>query len=153
MPGDEDVKSLASATFDASEYVVDLARRHGLASGLKPLPGEVFLHVSCHSRAQNMGQKGAEMLRFIPEAKINVVERCSGHGGTLGVMKETFEVALKVGRPVARLAAEQKAAFVVSECPLAREHIVQGMGEVDENARPVENARHPIEILARAWRG
>ena len=153
VPGDEDVKALANATFDASEYVVDLARRHGLASGLKPLPGEVFLHISCHSRAQNMGQKGAEMLRLIPEAKIHVAERCSGHGGTLGVMKETFETALKVGLPVARQAAGQKAAFLVSECPLAREHIVQGAERLDDESGPVENARHPIEILARAYRG
>jgi glycerol-3-phosphate dehydrogenase subunit C len=153
VPGDEDVKALANATFDASEYVVDLARRHGLAPGLKPLPGEVFLHVSCHSRAQNMGQKGAEMLRLIPGAKIHVAERCSGHGGTLGVMKETFEIALKVGRPVSRQAAERKAAFLVSECPLARVHLVQGVEEIDAQARPVESASHPIEILARAYRG
>ncbi|MEK7245441.1 MAG: heterodisulfide reductase-related iron-sulfur binding cluster [Pseudomonadota bacterium] len=153
VPGDEDVKALAHATFDASEYVVDLARRHGLASGLKPLPGEVFLHISCHSRAQNMGQKGAEMLRLIPGAKIHVAERCSGHGGTLGVMQETFEIALKVGRPVARQAAERNAAFLVSECPLARAHIVQGAERLDEESGPVENARHPIEILARSYRG
>jgi glycerol-3-phosphate dehydrogenase subunit C len=153
VPGDEDVKALANATFDASEYVVDIARRHGLASGLKRLPGEVFLHVACHARAQNMGQKAAEMLRLIPEAKIHVAERCSGHGGTLGVMKETFEVALKVGRPVARQAAEAKATFVVSECPLARKHIVQGAERLDEESGPVENASHPIEILARAYRG
>ncbi len=153
VPDDADIKALANATFDASEYVVDLARRHGLAPGLKPIAGEVFLHVACHARAQNMGQKAAEMLRLIPEAKIHVAERCSGHGGTLGVMKETFEVALKVGRPVARQAAEAKAAFVVSECPLARKHIVQGATRIDEHARPAESASHPIEILARAYRG
>ena len=153
VPGDEDVKSLANATFDVSEYVVDLARRHGLAPGLKPIAGEVFLHVACHARAQNMGQKAAEMLRLIPDAKIDVVERCSGHGGTLGVMKETFEVALKIGRPVARQVAERKAAFVVSECPLARKHIVQGAARLDDRARPAETAGHPIEILARAYRG
>jgi glycerol-3-phosphate dehydrogenase subunit C len=100
-----------------------------------------------------MGQKGVEMLRLIPEAKIHVAERCSGHGGTLGVMRETFEVALKVGRPVARQAAEAKAAFVVSECPLARAHIVQGAERIDDQAHPAESASHPIEILARAYRG
>ncbi|MBM3731855.1 MAG: glycerol-3-phosphate dehydrogenase [Acidimicrobiia bacterium] len=153
VPDDEDVKTLANATFDASEYVVDIARRHGLAPGLKPLAGEIFLHISCHSRAQNMGQKATEMLRLIPEAKIHVAERCSGHGGSLGVMKETFEVALKVGRPVARQAAERKAAFVVSECPLARDHIVQGAERLDAASKPAATARHPIEILARAYGG
>ena len=31
-----------------------------------------------------------------------VIERCSGHGGSWGVRKENFEIALKVGKPVAR---------------------------------------------------
>ncbi len=148
-----DVRKLAAATFDVSEYVVDLARRHGLAPGMKPLPGDVFMQVSCHSRAQNMGQKGVEMLRLIPDVQVQVAERCSGHGGSFGVLKDTFEVALKVGRPVARQAVEKKAAFVVSECPLARDHIVQGAERLDEDSGPVENARHPIELLARAYRG
>lgn len=152
-PAYADVQKLAGATFDISEYVVDLARRHGLAPGMKPLPGDVFMHVSCHSRAQNFGQKGVEMLRLIPDVRVQVAERCSGHGGSFGVMKDTFEVALKVGRPVARQAAEKKAAFVVSECPLARDHIVQGAERLDEDSGPVENARHPIELLARAYRG
>ena len=70
----------------------------------KPLAGGVALHLACHARAQNMGQKAAEMLRLIPDADLAVIERCSGHGGSWGVMKENFEVALKVGRPVARQA-------------------------------------------------
>ena len=39
------------------------------------------------------------------EAKIDVIERCSGHGGSWGVRKEFFEVAIKVGKPAARQAA------------------------------------------------
>ena len=34
--------------------------------------------------------------------KIDVVEKCAGHGGTFGVMKETHDLANKVGRPTAR---------------------------------------------------
>ena len=39
-----------------------------------------------------MGAKSAEMLRLIPGTKVDLVERCSGHGGTFGVMKETHAV-------------------------------------------------------------
>ncbi len=49
-----------------------------------------------------MGAKSAEMLRLIPGAKVDLVERCSGHGGTFGVMKETRPLAVKVGKPAAR---------------------------------------------------
>ena len=63
------------------------------------------------------------MLRMLPETEVRVIERCSGHGGSWGIMKENFDVALKIGRPVARDAAKDSPGFVVSECPLSRDHI------------------------------
>jgi len=151
LPDDPAVKRLADATFDVAEYVVDIAKRVGLAPGLKPLPGGVSLHLACHARAQNIGPKAAEMLRLIPEADVVVIERCSGHGGSWGVMKENFAVALKVGKPVVRAAAKEAKTFVASECPLAGEHIVQGMHKLDRATVRVERAVHPIELFARAY--
>lgn len=40
------------------------------------------------------------MLQLIPQVHISSVERCSGHGGSFGVMKETHSTALKIGKPV-----------------------------------------------------
>jgi glycerol-3-phosphate dehydrogenase subunit C len=159
LPEDEDVTRLAQSTFDISEYVVEIAKTHGLADGLKPLDAGVTLHIACHARAQNMGRKAAEMLKLLPEAEVTVVERCSGHGGSWGVMKDNFEVALKIGRPVARQAAgaagkrEQEGApapYLSSECPLAGRHILQGMER--EQAPPAAGrSYHPIELVARAY--
>jgi len=152
VPEDPLVKKLAEATFDISEYVVDMAKRHGLAPGLQPLAGGVSVHLACHARAQNMGPKAAEMLRLIPQSDVAVIERCSGHGGSWGIMKPNFEVALKVGKPVARTATKNAKAHVASECPLAGEHIVQGMQRLGEGeAPPPEHAWHPIELFARAY--
>ncbi|MDH3472139.1 MAG: heterodisulfide reductase-related iron-sulfur binding cluster [Rhodospirillales bacterium] len=152
LPEDESVKRLAQSTFDISEYVVSIAKKEGLAEGLGPLPGGVALHMACHARAQNMGQKAAEMMRLLPEAEVAVIERCSGHGGSWGVMKENFEVALKVGRPVARQAVESGKTYIVSECPLAGEHIVQGVARLGREDLPeIEHASHPIELFARAY--
>ena len=149
LPGDAAVKRLAEATFDLSEYVVDIARKEGLADGLRPLSGGVALHFACHARAQNMGAKGAEMLRQIPDTEVQVIERCSGHGGAWGIMEENFEVALKVGRPTARQALGAGKAYVASECPLAADHIRQGMERQDEN--PPATVAHPILLFARAY--
>ena len=153
VPENADVRKLRDATFDVSEYVVDIARKEGLADGMKGLDGDVTVHISCHSRAQNMGQKGAEMLKNIPDTQITVIERCSGHGGSWGVMKENFDVALKVGKPVARQAAKQGAAYLVSECPLAREHIVQGMERLDgDKPAPAQTSlQHPIQLIALSY--
>ncbi len=87
VPDDPAVKRLAAATFDVSEYIIDIARNEGLAPGMAPLDGDVTVHLACHARAQNMGQKAAEMLRLLPEAKVAVIERCSGHGGAWGVLQ------------------------------------------------------------------
>ncbi len=94
LPLDEDVKLLAKSSQDVSEYLMNIKNEFGLAEGLNPMEGQISLHIACHSRAQNFGQKGAEILKLIPEAKVNVVERCSGHGGSWGIMKENFAIGL-----------------------------------------------------------
>src|SRR5271170_2200391 len=98
-----------------------------------------------------MGQKAAEMLRLLPDTKISVIERCSGHGGSWGVLKENFDVALKIGKPVARQAAKNAKAFVASECPLAAQHILQGMEALDGAATTPKESFHPIELMALAY--
>ncbi len=151
VPDSTAVKRLSAATRDISEYVVDIARKEGLVEGLAPLDGGVTLHIACHARAQNMGQKAREMLALIPDADIEVIERCSGHGGSWGVMKDNFEIALKVGKPVARKAAESAKLYFASECPLAGAHVVQGMERLDGAPSPTAKAVHPIELFARAF--
>src|SRR3984957_1499030 len=151
VPNDAAIEKLATATFDISEYIVALAKGEGLASGLGPLDGGVTLHIACHARAQNMGQKSAEMMRLVPDTEIKVIERCSGHGGSWGIMKENFETAIKIGRPVARQALNNKQQFVASECPLAGMHIVQGMELTAKGDKLPDRALHPIELFARAY--
>jgi len=150
LPGDTAVARLARATFDVSEYVVDIAKKEGLTPGFSSLPGGVSLHIACHARAQNMGQKAAEMLRLLPHPEVAVIERCSGHGGSWGVMKENFQTALKIGKPVARQAAKNGKAFLASECPLAAAHVLQGMESEGEARAPAESF-HPIELMALAY--
>jgi glycerol-3-phosphate dehydrogenase subunit C len=151
VPNDEGVTKLSKATYDISEYIVALSKEKGLAPGLGALEGGVTLHIACHARAQNVGQKAAEMLRLVPDTEIKVIERCSGHGGSWGVMKGNFETAIKVGRPVARQALNDKQAHIASECPLAGLHIAQGMELMAKDAPAPSQPAHPIELFARAY--
>jgi len=151
IPENDDVQALRKATFDITEYIVNIGKNEGLADGLQPLSGGVSIHISCHSRAQNMGQKGAEMLRLIPDTNVDVIERCSGHGGSWGIMKDNFEVALKIGKPVARKVAEKGAAHIVSECPLARDHILQGVERINEAPSEVSQVQHPIQLISLSY--
>ncbi len=150
-PDDPAVGKLSRSTFDISEYIVDIARKEGLAPGLSALDGGVTVQLACHARAQNMGQKAAEMLRLLPDADVAVIERCSGHGGSWGVLKENFETALKVGRPVGRQALKNTKRFLSSECPLAGMHIHQEMEMLAKDEALPDRSMHPIELFARAY--
>ncbi len=145
VPDNEDVKRVAEHVFDIDEYVVDVAKKEGLPDGLAALPEGVTVHLACHARAQNMGPKAAEMLKMIPGTPVDVIERCSGHGGTFGVVKPTHDVAVKVGRPVFRTANTQARGHIVSDCPLAAQHIVA------HTETPARAPEHPIQIMARAY--
>ena len=132
--------------------MVDIAKKHGLAPGLEPIEGGVTIHLACHARAQNMGAKAAEMLRLVPDTRVAVIERCSGHGGIWGARTEHFETAVKVGKPAAQAALRNDTSYVASECPLAADHLMQVMEMTAGESKPKPvRADHPIELFARAY--
>jgi glycerol-3-phosphate dehydrogenase subunit C len=98
-----------------------------------------------------MGQKATEMLKLLPQADVQVMERCSGHGGAWGFKKGNFDVAKKVGRPVARLARDGGKAYMTSECPLAGVHISQGIDALGTDKPKPVLVKHPIQLIARAY--
>ena len=149
LPNDDNIKKLSKHTKDIDEYVVDISLNEGLAEGIQEIDGGVTIHHACHARAQNMGIKARDMLKNIPNIKIDVVERCAGHGGTFGVMKQTHEHALKIGRPTARQIKNKKNKYMASDCPLAGKHLQQLS---DDTSIKHDEALHPIEILAKAYR-
>ena len=149
LPNNENIKKLSKNVSDIDEYIVEISENEGLAKGIQEIDGGVTVHHACHARAQNMGNKARDMLKLIPNIKIDVVERCAGHGGTFGVMKGTYAVAEKIGRPTARQIKNKKNKYMVSDCPLAGKHLKQL--ESDTNISNDE-ALHPIELLAKAYK-
>ena len=149
LPENAAVAKLAAHTSDLSEYVVALAKSKGLMP-IEAMPSAIAVHFACHARAQNMGAKAVEMLKLIPEARPQVVERCSGHGGKWGIFKDNFETAIKVGKPAARAIEKLNPDYVVSECPLAGPHLKQVLEAIDSKTTP-ERIGHPIEVMAKAY--
>src|SRR3546814_20530800 len=77
---------------------------------------------------------------------------CSGHGGSWGGTKKNVETAIKGGRPAARQAAQAGKAYIASECPLAGQHLLQGIDRLQmENKPQVARSYHPIELFAKAY--
>ncbi len=148
LPKDKNVALLAEATKDITEYVVDIAHKEGLPEGMRPIAGGVGVHLACHARAQNMGPKALELVKLLPNTEASVVERCSGHGGTFGVLKPTHELAVKNGKPAARMVEKTKAGTLVSECPLAAKHLGQ---LVEDDSKKKLAIAHPVELMAKSY--
>lgn len=145
------IQKLADSTKDISEYLADLARDKGLTPGLRPLEKTVTLQMACHARAQNKGRQAEKLLNLIPQLQVNVLERCSGHGGVWGTKTENFPVALKVGSPVVKKIQEESPSYVTSECPLAGKHIYQGLSLSNQGEPLPQLLEHPLELLALAY--
>ena len=149
LPNDEDVKKLSKNTFDIDEYIVDIANKEGLVKGMQEIDGGVTVHHACHARAQNMGNKARDMLKLIPNVKIDLVERCAGHGGTFGVMKQTHDTAVKVAKNTVSAVKRKNNKYMASDCPLAGKHIKQLAHDTNISN---DEALHPIELVAKSYR-
>lgn len=148
FPDDEDTQLVKEAMWDPFEYFIARNRDGLLKTDFKESLGNVSYHVPCHSRVQNMGKKTAEALQLVPETKLNIVERCSGHAGTYGVKKEFHATAMKIGKPVFKAMANNAPDYISSDCQLAGHHIEQGMEEAGLTKTALA---HPLSLLRKAY--
>mgnify|MGYP003328131526 FL=1 len=152
LPENKNIIELSKKTMDIDEYMIQISENEGLTEGLVALEGDITVHMACHSRAQNIGPKSAQMLRLIPNTKVNIIERCSGHGGSWGVKKENFDTALKVGKNSAKSIMKYDTKYFASTCPLAGDHLVQiSEKETNKDLKELKEPSHPIELIALAY--
>ncbi len=148
FPQCADTQSVKAAMWDPFEYFVARNRDGLLKTDFSESLGHVSYHIPCHSRVQNVGRKTAEMLQLVPDTKLNVVERCSGHAGTFGVKKEFHAVSMKIGKPVFKAMANDEPRYISSDCQLAGHHIEQGM---EEAGLAHAEMAHPLSLLRKAY--
>jgi Fe-S oxidoreductase len=144
FPDDADVQRVKRAFFDPFEY---LMHRH--AAGLfktdfKTELGKVAWQVACHQRVQNIGPKTRDVLNLVPNTEVVTIERCSGHDGTYGVKKATYELARKIAKPVETRVKQAAPTHFTSDCVMAGAHIAHGLADGTE-------AEHPISLIRKAY--
>jgi Fe-S oxidoreductase len=148
FPDDVDTQLVKAAMWDPFEYFIARNRDGLLKTDFKQPLGKVSYHVACHLRVQNMGKKTADALQMIPDTKLNIVERCSGHAGTFGVKKEFHQTAMKIGKPVFMAMTNNEPDYIASDCQLAGHHIEQGMAEAGLGKAELT---HPLSLLRHAY--
>ncbi len=144
FPDDPQVKKVQQAFYDPFEYLMLRHKEGKLNTNFSTALGKIAYHAACHQRVQNIGQKTKEILTLIPDTKVQIIERCSGHDGTYAVKKEFHKVAMKIVRPVVRQIENAKADHYGSDCAMAGHHIEHAL---DNNKTP----EHPISLLRKAY--
>ena len=144
FPEDDRVRKVREHIYDPFEYLM-LRHKHGkLNTDFKQPLGTVAYHAACHQRVQNLGQKTREVLSLIPDTKVEIIERCSGHDGTYAVKKEYHAYAMKIVTPVVNKVKQIKPDYYGSDCPMAGQHIGHGL---KDGSIP----RHPLTLMRIAY--
>ena len=143
-PDDPDVIKVQRAFFDPFEYLWARHKGDALNTEFKAALGSVAYQVACHQRVQNIGLKTRDVLNLIDESEVTAYERCSGHDGTYAVKKETRDKSVKIARPTVRKVDAQAPDRLISDCPMAGEHIAH-------LANSVSRAEHPMTLLREAY--
>jgi len=135
---------VAAATVDLSEFLFELRKQGQFREDFRSAPGTaVAYHAPCHLRMQNIGFRGRDLMRRIPEVKPKLVAECCGHDGIWAMKKEYFELAMKNGEKAFQGMRDTGAELWTTDCPLAAIQFEQACGRV---------ALHPVEVLDRAYR-
>jgi len=143
FPDDAGVAAVAKRIFDPFEYLMLRHRDGKLNTEFESALGKVAYQVPCHLRVQNIGLKTRDLLALVPDTEIEAIERCSGHDGTYAVKKEYHDIAVKIGRPVARRVDAASADRFISDCPMAAEQVAR----LSAGAK----AEHPLSLLREAY--
>ncbi len=143
-PDDADLQKIKQHIYDPFEYLMHRHKADLLNTEFTNGIGTVAWHVPCHQRVQNIGPKTRDVLSLVPDADIQVIERCSGHDGTYGVRKETYAKSQKIARPVVNRAKKMDADYLVSDCPMAATQIADGL--------ELKNGEtNPLSLLRKAY--
>ena len=144
FPADTDVQRIKRAFFDPFEYLMHRHAAGRFSTDFKNELGKVAWQVACHQRVQNIGPKTRDVLNLVPNTEVITIERCSGHDGTYGVKKATYEFARKIAKPVETRVQQAAPAHFTSDCVMAGAHIAHGLADGTE-------AEHPISLIRKAY--
>ena len=142
----DDAKRLAKSCLLFDEFIIREVKEGRIKKdAFKGLDAEIYLHGHCHQKSLIGVGMSAEMLRLIPEVKVNVIPSgCCGMAGSFGYEKEHYDTSMAIGEtvlfPAVRKATAVKEKKVIVAAPgtSCRQQILDGTGV---------KALHPIEIM------
>jgi glycerol-3-phosphate dehydrogenase subunit C len=151
---DADTSRVANATHDLGELLVRRRADHPESSpAAGPLatnrqreddrPVRIAYHQPCHLKAQQIGNPAVELLLEIPGVEVvDLAAGCCGMAGTFGMKTGTYDLSMRVGRPLFDRVAEVDPDIIVSDCSTCRMQLAHATGR---------ETVHPITLLAESY--
>ena len=140
---DDDTRTVAAATWDICEFLVDLHDRGELDTGFGRMDEELPYHAPCQLRSHVIGLPAMDLFGLIPGLRAEDLDHdCCGIAGTYGLKSEKFDIAMAVGAPLFAALEDRPPGPVVCDSETCRWQIAGATGRT---------ARHPVEILAAAY--
>lgn len=144
---DEQTKQVAERTFDICEYLMNMKKEGLLVSEFPNKPGRVAYQIPCHLRDQNIGFKSKELMEAAG-AKVEVIEKCSGHDGAWSAKTEFFPMSMKIANKAVRSIEQVPADLIASDCPLAGLQLDQAGASAHVGGK---STLHPIQVVRDAY--
>ncbi len=147
LSDDERTRRVAERTFDVCEYLMLMKKDGLLAADFTQKPGRVAYQIPCHLRDQNIGFKSKELMECAG-ARVELIEKCSGHDGAWSAKTEFFALSMKIAGKAVRAIEQQPADLVASDCPLAGLQLDQAGAAAHAGGRAT---LHPIQVVRDAY--
>ena len=140
-----DMTLLAERTFDVCEYLMRLKKDGALSTEFRQAPQRIAYQVPCHLRDQNIGFKSKDLME-LTGARVEVIEKCSGHDGSWSAKVEFFDRSMKIAQKAVRAVSDCEPDLVASDCPFSALQLDQAGASASGN-----RTRHPIQIVRDAY--
>ena len=141
---DEDATSVADATWDICELLLDLHDRGELDVDLGPISEPLPYHPPCQLKSHGIGTPAMDLFGLIPGLRaVDSDHDCCGAAGTYGLKAERWQIAQDVGAPLFDRVRASGASRAACDSETCRWQIEQSTGVPTV---------HPITILAESYR-
>ena len=156
---DEETKSIAHATWDICEFLLDLHDQGRLDTEFGRLDEDLPYHAPCQLRSHGIGLPALDLFALVPGLRARDMDHdCCGIAGTYGLKKEKYDIAMAVGSAVFAGVREGSAELSACDSETCRwwiseatgkpvSQVVHGKRRLPGQAGRLASLVHPARLL------
>ena len=140
---DEDAHLVASNSYEACQYLLELHESGRLNLDFSEVACRVAYHQPCHLRVLDPQGSAPRLLSLIPGIEVeNVDAGCSGMAGTWGLQRKNYRSSLRIGWPLISKMRSARVSIATTECSSCKMQIEHGSDR---------KTLHPLKLVAHAY--